>query len=517
VGIDCGIEKGRDDMSMVIGRLGGQLHPTVPEMIRAIFSLPAEAACKTVFHKFLGAVGPEVRLANAVHTVVFAPTGVGKGASFVIPHLLRSPNSCVVVDFKGENAAATAAYRRTTFGHRTVLLDPFGVVTKTSDSLNQLDFIDKSSPTAIDECRDLGEALAIRTGQEKEPHWVDSAEAWISGICAAVVNFGVASDRSLQTVRSVLSDPNKINVAIQLLCNAKEWDGLLARQGEQLTHYKDKELGSTLTTTNRFLRFLDTPAVAACTQKSTFDPAELCNGKTTVYLILPPDHMRSQSGLLRMWIGACLRGCVKNGLGHNQVDFLLDEASSLGSMNSLNDAVDKYRAYGVRLVFFYQAMGQLFKSWPDDHGQTLLSNTTQIFFGVNDPQTAEYVSGRLGEETIAVSSGGEGWGDSRTYAETQSYGTSRNGNANWQLSGRKLLKPEEVAALSPRIAVTFAPGVPPIWTTLTRYYEKSGDGAGSFLLAVQVLFFSTLLFIASAFVAYKCVTMPPQGGTYRVR
>jgi type IV secretory pathway TraG/TraD family ATPase VirD4 len=36
-----------------------------------------------------------------------------------------------------------------------------------------------------------------------------------------------------------------------------------------------------------------------------------------------------------------------------------------------------------------------------------------------------------------------------------------------------LLKPEEVTGLSERIAIIFAPGVPPIWTTLVRYYERA--------------------------------------------
>jgi type IV secretion system protein VirD4 len=43
-----------------------------------------------------------VRLNNAVHTAVFAPTGAGKGVSSVIPFLLTCPESCVVIDFKGE-------------------------------------------------------------------------------------------------------------------------------------------------------------------------------------------------------------------------------------------------------------------------------------------------------------------------------------------------------------------------------------------------------------------------------
>ena len=37
---------------------------------------------------------------------------------------------------------------------------------------------------------------------------------------------------------------------------------------------------------------------------------------------------------------------------------------------------------------------------------------------------------------------------------------------------RRLLKPEEVTGLDPRIAITFTPGSPPIWTTLMRYFDR---------------------------------------------
>ena len=181
------------------------------------------------------------------------------------------------------------------------------MVTQDPDTFNPLDFIDKDSPTAIDECRDLAEALVIRTGQEKDPHWVDSAEAWISALIALVVQYGEANDRSLQTVRTLLTSPDKLEMAIKLMCASDAWEGMLARMGNQLTNFKDKELGSTMTTTNRFLRFLDTLAVADSTKTSSFDPDDLRKGNMTVYLVLPPEHMRAQSPLLRMWISSLLR------------------------------------------------------------------------------------------------------------------------------------------------------------------------------------------------------------------
>jgi type IV secretion system protein VirD4 len=306
---------------LIIGRVMGSGKPPFAKAAQELFRswVPSKEACeqflasvrvgrKATLHPAL------VRMPNAVHTAVFAPTGVGKGVSCVIPFLLTSSESTVVVDFKGENFRLTAEHRRKVFGHRIAVLDPFKVVSQAHQTFNPLDFITKDSPTAIDECRDLAEALVIRTGQEKDPHWADSGEAFISALIALVVYYGEPNDRSLQTVRTLLSSPEKLEMAIKLMCSSDAWNGMLARMGNQLTHYKDKELGSTLTTTNRFLRFLDTPAVAESTKASSFDPADLRKGKLTVYLILPPEHMRAQSPLLRMWIGSLLRAVVRGGL-----------------------------------------------------------------------------------------------------------------------------------------------------------------------------------------------------------
>lgn len=219
--------------------------------------------------------------------------------------------------------------------------------------------------------------------------------------------------------------------------------------------------------------------------------AHLLKGMMTVYLILPPDRMRAQSPLLRLWIGSMLRAVVKGGLqSQRRVHFVLDEAASLGHMDVLDDAVDKFRGYGVRLLFLYQSLGQLRTCFPEGQEQTLLSNVTQVYFGVNDQQTAEYVSSRLGETTIITESGGANQGTSRQHDVADKGPThSRGSSQNWQYMGRRLLKPEEVTALPERVAITFTPGTPPLATRLVRYYEKDFkrlDGIGPVRTALRI-------------------------------
>jgi type IV secretion system protein VirD4 len=330
---------------LILGRLvGGRTDGR--GVIQQLFALRvgAKEACQQLWMSSRRKSRQLVRLKGAVHTAIFGPSGSGKGASLIVPWLRNNMQSAVSVDLKGENAKLTASHRKRKFGHRIVHLDPWKVVTQKPDSYNALDFIDKNSPTAIDECNDLAKALVVRGPDEKEPHWNDSAEAMISAVLATIVWYGEPGTRSLQTARDILSDPQKLDVAIQLMCESDCWGGMLARMGSQLKYFTEKERNSVMTTVGRHLRFLDSLAVAESTRTSSFDPALLRHGKMTVYLILPPEHMRAQSALLRVWISSMLRAVVKQGLQRtDEVHFILDEAASLGRMECIDDAIDKYR------------------------------------------------------------------------------------------------------------------------------------------------------------------------------
>jgi type IV secretion system protein VirD4 len=84
---------------LIIGRVTDAGKRSLSKAVGGLFdpSLPSKEACE----EFLAAIqrgrkptiNPAlVRLPNAVHTAVFAPTGVGKGVSCVVPFLLRAPN-----------------------------------------------------------------------------------------------------------------------------------------------------------------------------------------------------------------------------------------------------------------------------------------------------------------------------------------------------------------------------------------------------------------------------------------
>ncbi len=481
------------------GLILGKIDRPWPSLLAAVAGLfdprvNSEDACK----RFYGTLrqrgwkkpeAPLVRL-NGIHSLCIAPSGSGKGTSGVIPFLMASPESHVVLDFGGTLARETLHYREKYFGHNCVLLDPYDETAsklgRKSDSLNVLDFTDRNAPHALDDVRDLANALVPRTGKEHgdATHFLDAAEIMIAGMIAVTVRHGQKHTRSLQTVRDLLANPQAVEAAIKVMQESPEaWGGMLARMGHSLTHFKDRELASTMTTATRMLRFLDSPAIAANTSSTSFDPFGLARGKTDVrktdvFLVIPAQHATVLSPLLRTWVGFFLKIAMHGGVQENNlIHFDLDEAASLAAMEQIIDILAIGRKFGARLHLYYQSMGQLKKAWGSDgQDQTILSNTSQTFFAINDLETAKYVSDRIGEGTIVVHSGGSSTSRSRQISMGQSYGTSStysdSSSRNWQQIARKLAKPEELMTWPERTAITFVPGLPPLLTTLLRHYEE---------------------------------------------
>ena len=297
-------------------------------------------------------------------------------------------------------------------------------------------------------------------------HWLDYAEKVIETIIAFVVFYAPSHDRSLHSVIGIISNQEEFSAAINIMRQSN--NAILARMAEQLTYLVDKELASVITTTLRMLDFLNTPSIQSVTETSTCDLTELPKKRMSAFVIMPPERLRANFGFVRLITWATIRAVMSNGLQEkNKVHILIDEAASLGKIEAVEDALNVGRGYGLRISLVYQSLGQLKSCWPNGNEQTVLSNCTQVFFGVNDNATAEYVSARLGESTILVTSGGRSTSHSTQASHSGSSSTSYSvsSNSNYAPQGRKLLKPEEIMALRPKRGHNAARGyVPNLYT-----------------------------------------------------
>lgn len=471
-------------------------------------ALRSDIACKRFFAAFQREPPWEtVRLNGGLpHTIFCAPTGAGKGVSWILPFLMTNTDSAVVIDVKSGELARLCAEARRRMGHRVILLDMYQLVTSAPDSLNALQFVDKDSPHAIDDCREIAAEIVERRQEKGDGvHFLDNAEAGIAAVCAFLVQYGTGEIKSLQGLCDVVASPENWEKSIERMRQSDAWGGMLARMGGTLSHLKDKELASTMSTMARFLRVFSTPAVADATRSSSFDPSEILTGKMTVFITLPAERVSVLAPILKLFIGTMLRAIVKGQQkgNTNPIHFVCDEASQLGSMRQIADALTVGRSMNIRLQLYYQDLGQLKSCWPDGGDRTVLANTNQVFFSVNDNDTAKYISERLGKETVTVAGGGTNTGWNRTFSPNGgSSGNSGGANETWSFIGKDLLQPAEVMTRDPRIAICFIPGIPPLWVRMVKSYEREFQNPpGEFAAAAKALAQALLLAVLATLLA----------------
>jgi type IV secretion system protein VirD4 len=417
--------------------------------------------------------GKLLRIPRYQHLSVYAPTGAGKGVSFVVPTLLDYRRGSVFVfDPKGELFRISSG-ARARMGDRIIRLDPFGVCGPGGDCFNPFREI-RPGPTLIDDARAAAEAMIVRPAEgDRDPFWNNSAAALLTSLTTATLLLVGGDDRNLSTVREFLTDPGLLKVVIAEL---QKLGGIPARLGNQVERQSmsEKEFAGVVSTANTHSNFLDSELVAAMINRSTFSADVLLRPGTTIYFILPVEQLDAQRNLLRLVVSTLLRHVMQYGVKNGgEVLWLLDEASLLSELDALSQALVLGRGRGIKLYMFWQTLEQSQVAFRGRLNLVSDNSDAKMFFGVNSFSTAELVSKSLGNTTILTESTNE----SKSVSMSQGYGSPSQNQTSWTTGrnfaeqGRALVFAEEVMRTSGELLIAFVKGVPPILARRIKYFS----------------------------------------------
>lgn len=346
------------------------------------------------------------------HIVTIAGSRSGKGVSLIIPNLLNYPGSVICIDPKGENATITARWRHEALGQDIVVLDPFGVAKGVEEfrrSYNPLAWIDPEHPEAIDDVGGLADALVVKSGA-RDPHWDESARAFLRGAMLLMLTFLEPHDRTLPFLRSLVStglpdDEGGASFAelLRVMRDTDAFEGAVASAGATMAAMGDNERGGVRSTIARNTEFLEGGLMRTALESSTFNPSTLKGTPTTVYLVLPEWRFATHARYLRLIINSLLtelqRGTAPNAASP-AVLFIFDEFASLGYLESIERAASYIAGFGVKLWTILQDLSQLQNLYPG-RWETFLANAGLLTaFGNSDVTTLEYLSKRLGDTEV---------------------------------------------------------------------------------------------------------------------
>jgi type IV secretion system protein VirD4 len=404
------------------------------------------------------------------HLITLAPTRAGKGVGTVIPNLLAAERSVLVIDPKGENARIAGEARRR-FGTVHVL-DPFEVSGHPSAAYNPLDRLTPDGLDLGEDAASLTEALVMDPpGQVTEAHWNEEAKAILGGLIMFCVCHEDRDRRSLATVREYLTlPPEKLRALLELMQDSDAAGGLIARAANRFLGKADREAASVLSNAQRHTHFLDSPRIAKCLARSDFAFSDLRHRITSVFLVLPPNRMDAYSRWLRLLVSQALQDIARDAEAltattgaqnasqrlNSPALFLLDEFAALGRLEAVERAMGLMAGYGLQLWPILQDMSQL-KDLYGDRANTFIANAgVQQIFGVNDFETAKWLSQMIGQETAGF--------------QTDSFKPGDGPSFSNNLTGRDLLTPDEIMQLPPDRQLLRVQGQATAIAQKLRYY-----------------------------------------------
>lgn len=348
------------------------------------------------------------------HVAVFAPTGAGKSRNLLVPILLSTTDSAIVLDIKGELARITSRFREQ-MGQEVHIVDPWQCVSESGASFNPLDTVDEFSDSLSDDLYWLAGQL-FDGPSLRDPYWDGRGQCVNSGLMVHALTTPGVADRSLAGVWSLAHSDDMEYELAKLLDSHPDMHPYARAQIAALLSLSANETRSCVVSTARqHLRLFASESVRRAVSTTTLNLTALREGRPqTIYFVVPPDKLASHGALLRLWLSSLMSVMTRRAKAPAAPTLLLlDEVAQLGRMNEIIQAVTLMRGYGLRCMLMLQSYAQLRALYPTEHevliencgtiatfGHTSLSMSRQIASLLGDVSAEELFA--MGSDQIAI-------------------------------------------------------------------------------------------------------------------
>lgn len=336
------------------------------------------------------------------HCLVIAPTGRGKGVSFVTPNLLSFKGSAVVLDVKGENYENTARFREK-MGHKVYRFAPRDF-DEPSFRYNPLDKIkDYTNPAKRMAELERIATLFLQTEDGGAADFLpNSRDIFVAcGILAYEQNdltlrniyrlamTGGDNQKKFERYRQEVKDKS----AKQL------FDGLAATTEKTLSAYVSVLKSAGLGTWSN-------PHTCAVTDVSDFDFSTFRKQPQTLYLTVSFNDIPAIAPLIRLFFSDLIASLQRHEPGPDEpfpVLILMDEFQRIGRVPIVAESISLLRSYGGNLAIITQTIPDLDVIYGEQVRKTLQGGAgIKLYLTPSESDTIAEMSESVGMTTKRV-------------------------------------------------------------------------------------------------------------------
>ncbi|EJF92268.1 Ti-type conjugative transfer system protein TraG [Bartonella taylorii 8TBB] len=376
---------------------------------------------------------------DSTHMLFFAGSGGYKTTSNVIPTCLKYSGPMVVFDPSTEIAPIVKEARQRKNKNSVYILDPHGSSTQT---FNPLDWLLNENIPLYEREAGLVEIARLLLSENyrstsTDQFFTSHAHNLLTGLLAHVVfsDEYTLKEKNLKTLHTIMSMPEPSVIGKLRLLQSSSPSQFIRETLGVFTNMAEQTFSGVYATASKDLQWLSLSNYANLISGDDFKTTDITKGNIDVFLNIPSKILKSYPGIGRILVGSFLKAMeTADGVYAKRVLFVLDEIDLLGYMNILEEARDRGRKYGISLMLFYQAVGQLENHFGPAGAKSWFESCAFISYAaIKDTKTAESISRACGQMTIEVKNSSKQLGAFHT-----------RGSENINTQHRPLIYPHEI-------------------------------------------------------------------------
>ena len=397
----------------------------------------------------------------------YAPTGTGKSVGFVIPNLLNFGDSAIVLDTKLELFKKTSGFRAQ---YQQVYLWAPGYTEDQADTerthcFNPLDVVSRDPVYRIADLKRIA-AIMWPTENDKGDIWQPSARTLFTGMAMDIMDTG--GHLSFGNLYRLFAQTNDIPAYLEEQLEKHfdpdhplSLDALEIANINNFLQKQSKEQSGVVSTFNTKMELFEDPLVDAACSRSDFDIRELRKQRTTIYIGVNPSDLERLQPLLNLFFQLTITFLTRKEpdpkVEPHKVFLCLDEFPRLGKIEKIKEGIDYLRSYGFRVMIIAQSIAKIKEVYGEHAAENYMNNFQYIAaYAPNSQKESEEISKMLGKKTV----------------RQQTRAHSRSGvSVTTSLTGRELMKPDEVRRFTERKCIIIVRNQHPIKCMKTKWFK----------------------------------------------